>query len=370
MFQFISNFLSRCHARLRLAGKNNTRGGSSDAEVGPVHPNYPNFNVRRSLRRVCFYYHPSHPHQRFEEIIDVIAIPSVTSTASNMLTTTVWEDNSPDSLMRLATKTILANPHVLFHIVEDEVSLCVLEADPEERPRVEFDQIHNSLILPSEICEYLLETMASEGLDIEDRVAKAFSDVSRSRLRRLHLRSTGLTSLGFALFAKHKLRELAIHNCQNLYRCSHVLLDDLNENMDHMVDLTIERGTGILPNYVANMIEIDDSEADSIYDDVDEEDKCNAGKYVARGYILKGPKLQRLAIRDLDICRGIRYFELLLRPLPKLTHLDLSGATHNEGFGDFEWLLHLNSLRSLVLHDVPEIDQSAMATISKIKTLR
>ncbi len=55
--------------------------------------------------------------------------------------------------------------------------------------------------------------------------------------------------------------------------------------------------------------------------------------YAKRGFILNAPNLQRLVIHDLSISAGPRYFELLLSPLPKLTHLDLSGAEHREGFG-------------------------------------
>lgn len=68
-------------------------------------------------------------------------------------------------------------------------------------------------------------------------------------------------------------------------------------------------------------------------DDLDEEDREFATVYVKRGFILNAPNLQRLVIHDLSISAGPRYFELLLSPFPKLTHLDLSGAEHREGFG-------------------------------------
>ena len=46
------------------------------------------------------------------QIIDVIAIPSVMASSSK--STTVWEDNSPETLFIIASKCILANPGVLF----------------------------------------------------------------------------------------------------------------------------------------------------------------------------------------------------------------------------------------------------------------
>ena len=101
-----------------------------------------------------------------------------------------------------------------------------------------------------------------------------------------------------------------------------------------------------------------------------EEDKLKAQKFFDKGYIINGPRLQRLTLRDLEVCLGANYFEFLLRPLPQLTHLDLSGANHRDGHGDFEFLLVLENLKSLVLHDVPGITQSALVTISKLKLLR
>ena len=42
----------------------------------------------------------------------------------------------------------------------------------------------------------------------------------------------------------------------------------------------------------------------------------------------------------------------LLSSVSELTHLDLSGAYHKEGMGDFRWLLGLPKLVSLTLHNV------------------
>ena len=105
-------------------------------------------------------------------------------------------------------------------------------------------------------------------------------------------------------------------------------------------------------------------------DEMYEEDRLKAQKFFDKGYIIKGPRLQRLTLRDLEVCLGANYFEFLLTPLPQLTHLDLSGANHRDGHGDFEFLLVLQNLKSLVLHDVPGITQSALVTISRLKLLR
>ena len=101
-----------------------------------------------------------------------------------------------------------------------------------------------------------------------------------------------------------------------------------------------------------------------------EEEKLKAQKYFDQGFIIKAPKLLRLTLRELEVNLGAEYFEFLLKPLHQLTHLDLSHAMHRDGFGDFEFLLVLRNLRSLVLHDVPGIGPTALNTISKMKTLR
>ena len=85
--------------------------------------------VSGSLKRICHYSHPTvhlYPHRRFEEIVDVIAIPSVMATN----TTTVWEENSPEKLFILAAKCVLANAQVLFRIItddtnDDEDDMCI-----------------------------------------------------------------------------------------------------------------------------------------------------------------------------------------------------------------------------------------------------
>jgi len=314
--------------------------------------------LRRSLRRICHYYHhPSQPHRRFEEIIDVIAIPSLMASSSNQ-STTVWEDNSPESLFILASKCILANPGVLFRIVEEDEPM----QDDFHKPQAFFDQVHDGIVLPLEICEHLLQTMVAEGLDIDDRVAKAFSDPYRSKLRRLELRNTNITNEGFCLLAKHNLRELRLNNC--LYLTDEIL-SELNSHSDNLVELSIEPAAGVLPAYLPSLKDDLDDE-----DEMYEEDRLKAQKFIDKGYIIKGPRLQRLTLRNLELCLGANYFEFLLRPLPQLTHLDLSGANHRDGHGDFYFLLVLQNLQSLVLHDVPGITQSALVTISKLKSLR
>ena len=139
---------------------------------------------------------------------------------------------------------------------------------------------------------------------------------------------------------------------------------DLNNHSDNLVELTIDPADGIFP---ANFPGPYDNYED---EDLTDEEWKKAQKYLEKGYIIQAPKLKILNLRELEINMGDDYFYYLLKPLPQLTHLDLSGATHREGFSNFEWLYLLKNLLSLVLHAVPGINLAALNQISKMKTLR
>ena len=47
---------------------------------------------------------------------------------------------------------------------------------------------------------------------------------------------------------------------------------------------------------------------------------------------------------------------LMIIKLSELTHLDLSGAFHKEGMGNFGWLLSLPKLLSVTLHNIQGMD--------------
>lgn len=335
-------------------------------DKGPIHPDYPEFRLRRCR-------HFSDHQRRDSHSIDVLSQRSVMAAAHNSSyinryadrgLPTIWEANSPDRLVDLATRCILANPRAIFRIskekkksAEDDGLLLL-----DRRNTSDFTELHEGIILPTDICEKLLQTMHSEGLDLDDRVAKAFGDVTCARFMRISLRGSSITDEGLACLLRHNLRELDIHNCRHLTRAS---LDHLNAHMKQMVALTIGDSTEVLPSYAVDFF--NEGWSDDDEDEMDEYDRQAAG----RCYILDAPELLRLCIRDLHVHRGLRYFDLLLGNLKSLTHLDLSGAKHREGFGKFEWLLSCQvNLVSLVLHNVDEIDHSAVMNISKMTRLR
>ena len=244
------------------------------------------------------------------------------------------------------------------------------------------------LHLPTEICEKFFDMLQEEGLDIEDMTASAFSDTTTSRLRNVSVRGTSITDEGLMCLLRHNLRSLDVSNCEGITRQS---LENINAHSEQLTSLTIGLSSHILPDYICTKEEVfhaagklrggrrgtsfvdqswftglshsDEDDEDSL----DEEDRARS-EYHRRGYIIRAPLLQRLSIKELFVTRGPNYFDLLLRPLPRLTHLDLSGTAHGEGLGDFAFLRHLPLLASLVLHNVTNLDM-AVKTITEIKSL-
>jgi len=68
--------------------------------------------------------------------------------------------------------------------------------------------------------------------------------------------------------------------------------------------------------------------------------------------------LKRLQVKNLSVSQDALFFDKLLNPLKELTHLDMSGAFHKEGMGDFGWLLNVKQLVSLTLNDVQGLEDS------------
>ncbi len=110
-----------------------------------------------------------------------------------------------------------------------------------------------------------------------------------------------------------------------------------------MKSLYIGNSVQILPSYL---------QPEGTFSDSDSDHEHDGNVYEKQGFILRAPQLRKLCIRDLFVTRGPTYFDLLLKPLQELTHLDLSGAFHKEGMDNFKWLLGLPELVSLILHNV------------------
>eukprot|EP00095_Tigriopus_kingsejongensis_P005858 snap_masked-scaffold38_size502422-processed-gene-0.10 protein:Tk05858 transcript:snap_masked-scaffold38_size502422-processed-gene-0.10-mRNA-1 annotation:"zer-1-like protein" len=288
---------------------------------------------------------------------------------------TVWEDNCPDSLLDICTRFVLQHPQTYccpkranINASPEGASGGLAEgiegssSDVKESP-IPFTLLPD-LHLPTEICEKLFSTLHEEGLDIQDCTAGIFADINSCRLRRVNVRCSSITDHGLGHLIRHNLRDVDIHNCEALTSRT---LENINKHSKHLVSLNIGNSVQILPDYIyPRCVDLDEDDQDSL----DEEDRART-IYHERGYVLDAPALQKLCIRDLFVTRGSNYLRLLLKPLPKLGHLDLSGFHHTEGLGDLGPLKSLPMLSSLVLHNLSQgLSDEAVTTICQIKTLR
>ena len=149
-----------------------------------------------------------------------------------------------------------------------------------------------------------------------------------------------------------------------MFVCQVQTLHNINKYSDNLQSLHIGNSIQVLPNYL---------QPEGTFSDSDSEVGLDGNIYEKQGYVIKCPKLRKLCIRDLFVNRGPLYFDLLLKPLQgiivlrsclvlmlikfsELTHLDLSGAFHKEGMGNFGWLLSLPKLLSVTLHNIQGMD--------------
>ncbi|KAL4717706.1 hypothetical protein ACJJTC_000855 [Scirpophaga incertulas] len=209
-------------------------------------------------------------------------------------------DSSPDSLYDICLDFIVVNLNVISKL------------DPHSRWR----KLKEDVALPAEICERFLQSYQKSNR-INDNIANMFHDRSRTRLDAVKLRNSRITNEGLKVFMEHKPKEVELVQCEYLAQGS---LDIINRNSQNLVSLKFGPMTYIF------------SQDESLFRQ--------------RGYTIHAPKLRKLTIQ----CRGIAIFPLLLlKPLSKLTYLDLSECTSSGSL----WALHeLKHLRSLILYSV------------------
>lgn len=256
---------------------------------------------------------------------------------------TIWEVNSPDSLLDLSARFCVLNTQTFTKLRKDGHL-----------------ELQDGMHLPAEIGEKLFHISQEEGIDLNDKFAHIFKDTQTSRVRQLSVRDSSLTDNGMQYLVGHNLRELDIHNCAGL---TVQTLHNINRHSDHLHSLCIGNSVQILPDYLHPDSPASDSESDN--------EKEEESIYEKQGYIIKAKMLRRLCVRDLFVNRGPKYFDLLLKPLPGLTHLDLSGAFHNQGMSELKWLLHCRNLVSLTLHNVRDVESSlsSLRLLSNIRHL-
>lgn len=252
---------------------------------------------------------------------------------------TIWEDNSPDSLRDICARS------------------CVLHLETfttrDEQGRL---QLQEGIYLPSELAERILHSAQKAGLDLTDEFISLFQP-EFAKIRHAGLRGSSISDKGLGILLRHNLKEVDIHNCFSL---SVQALHSINKYSGNLSSLCIGSSVRILPDYL---------QPQGTFSDSDSEEERDGNIYENQGFILRAPRLRRLCVRDLVVKRGPNYFDTLLRTLPGLTHLDLSGAIHNQGMKSFSWLQNCPALVSLCLHNVPDIE-TGLTSLCQLRELQ
>ena len=251
---------------------------------------------------------------------------------------TVWVENSPESLLKLASRFCLKHPRVFT----DKFPCGSL------KPK-------DWLCLPQEISETMITVCREEGIDIDDNLIDILRDYVFPRLEHLAINNCSMSDQGMRCLLGHGLRVISINNCQWLSTDS---LEFINDNSNNLVSLHVDPGT-IFPDC---LFISQDSEDEVVVKNTDE-----ISVYEKRRYILKAPRLRNLCIKNLFVEQGRSYFAVMMTALPSLSHLDLSGLVHSQGgLERLTFLLSCPNLVSLILHNVEEVNTS-LNTLCQMK---
>ena len=89
-------------------------------------------------------------------------------------------------------------------------------------------------------------------------------------------------------------------------------------------------------------------------------------------FTLDTPKLEKLTLHSLLVTHGLSYFPVLFKSLTNLSHLDISNCYNQDGMDKFKWLPKYlkNTLQSLIMYNVREIDLEAIENICKLTRLK
>jgi len=255
---------------------------------------------------------------------------------------TIWVPNSPESLLKLATRYCIKHKEVFTEQLPCG-SLKLLDG----------------LYLPLEICESLFQICHEEHINIDDNFTNIFADSQNSKLRQLTVSDSSVSDNGMRCLLAHNLKKISITSCVHLTTQT---LEFINECSDNLISVSVDNTFQIFPDCLSTANP--DSE-----DEFEDEYQGMMGMnniYEKRHFILKAPRLKNLCIKDLYIVQGRNYFNTLCKALPNLSHLDLSGLMHSQGLQNLKFLLNCPHLVSLILHNVKEV-KAALNTLCQMK---
>ena len=247
---------------------------------------------------------------------------------------TIWMPNSPESLMKLATRYCIKHKEVFT----------------EQAPCGSL-KLLNGLHLPLEICESLFQICHEEHINIDDNFANIFADTQNTKLRQLTVSDSSITDNGMRCLLAHNLQKISITNCGNLTPRT---WEFINESSDNLISISVDNAFLIFV----------DSEDEFEGESPDVMDMNNI--YEERPFMLKMPRLKNLCIEDFYPVQGSNNFITLCNALPPyLSHLDLSGLGRSHGPLNLKFLLNFPNLVSLILHEVDV--KAALNTLCQMK---
>ena len=255
---------------------------------------------------------------------------------------TIWVPNSPESLLKLATRYCVKHK----------------ETFTEQLPCGSLKLIDGQY-LPFEICESLFQICHEEHITIDDKFINIFADSQNSKLRQLTISDSSATDEGMRCLLTHNLQKISITNCVHLTTQT---LEFLNECSENLISLSVDNTSQIFPDCLSTANPDSEDEFENVYQGM----MGMNNNYERRPLILKMPRLKNLCIKAFYAVQGRKYFNTLCKALPNLSHLDLSGLVHSQGLEDLKFLLECPHLVSLILHDVKEV-KAALNTLCQMK---
>ncbi|CAH1786643.1 unnamed protein product [Owenia fusiformis] len=294
--------------------------------------------------------------------------------------------NQPDSLWDIS----------LLYCVRNLQTFCVQELAVTNNDQTVYNwKLREGLTLPLEVCESLLTAFLANHYREPDEpdyydyklnsFLHIFQDTLRTRLKRVNLSRMQVVDTALEWILSHKLTELDISDNSALRNLS---MHCINTYGDNLTKLNIGNTTVIFNDLDPVQLDENDSSAikppchclpipktSSIQDYLLSRDKCADHKHESqrdplfmREYVFDLPNLRWLSIHDLSH-NAYDMILTLLKPLTKLTYLDLSGCGV-----DAELLMGVQSyahIRSLTLYDVQISNlEDTLIAIGKLKTLR
>ncbi|KAI4882883.1 hypothetical protein NFI96_013106 [Prochilodus magdalenae] len=251
--------------------------------------------------------------------------------------------DNPDSLMALCTVFCLKNLRRTMCYTGARNKLCL-------RPDV---------FLPSEICDKLVNVYmelvhTDSNFEPQDGFFQLFSDPRSTRLTRLQLREDFVQDRDLEAIGKQDLIELHLTSCNHLSARS---LRTLCSFKHTLVSLSLFGCTNIFHKTGAPLACGEDD------DDEDEEERLHRHA-VDSDFTFQG--FNRLRLLNLGCLPAEVDAEALLKPLPALTSLDLSGVYLPRPAFLAQWR---DRLASLVLYNI-DLSEELISTIVQMSRLR